>query len=238
MKFQMLQPSRHEVWKMFDRISPTYDRLNKILSFGRDGSWRRAAALHLPQKENLHVLDLATGTADQLISLFESKASIASAVGIDLSSEMLQIGSKKIESKSYCGRIELVRADAEKIPFENGRFDAATFSFGIRNVTDPLISLKEIHRVLKPGGRCLILEFSLPPVFIRGFYLFYLRRILPRIGGWISKQPAAYRYLNETIETFPSGKSFLALMDRASFKKTQAYPMALGGVTLYAGEKE
>jgi len=233
----MSQPSRHEIWKMFDRISPTYDRINKILSFGMDKNWRKEVIRHLPLREHLRLLDLATGTADQLITLLESKASIDSAVGIDLSSEMLQLGAKKIEAKPYRSRIQLLRADAEKIPFNDASFDAATFSFGIRNVSDPLISLNEIYRVLKTKGRCLILEFSLPPVWIRGFYLFYLRRLLPKIGGLISKQPAAYRYLNETIETFPSGKDFLALMEQASFQKVKAHRMAFGGVTLYVGEK-
>ncbi len=238
----MTNPSRFEVWKMFDRISPTYDKINRILSLGMDRSWRKKALKHLPVvKKDLRVLDLATGTGDQLIALFEGVeggASIGSAVGIDLSEEMLLLAKKKIGSKTYSGKIEFLRADAEKLPFENHQFDAATFSFGIRNVPDPLVSLKEIYRVLKPEGRCLILEFSLPRPFIRKFYLFYLRRILPKIGGLLSREPAAYRYLNETIETFPSGNDFLALMKKASFASLKAVPMAFGGVTLYVGEKE
>ncbi len=235
----MPNPSRLEVWKMFDRISPTYDRINRILSFGMDRSWRKEVVRHLPsnQKE-LRVLDLATGTGDQVIALFENKAHVGSAVGIDLSAEMLQLAKKKIGVKKYSGQVEFLRADAEKIPFGNDQFDAATFSFGIRNVNDPLSSLREIHRILKSRGRCLILEFSLPPVLIRSFYLFYLRRILPKIGGLLSKQPAAYKYLNETIESFPSGTAFLDLMRKASFVSVKAYPMALGGVTLYLGEKK
>jgi len=233
----MANPSRHDVWKMFDLISPTYDRINRVLSFGMDQGWRKEVVKHLPKNQNLKLLDLATGTGDQLISLFESGASIQKASGIDLSSEMLLLAEKKIKKKPYSAQIEWIRADAEKIPFQERSFDAATFSFGIRNVTDPLVSLKEIHRVLKPGGRCLILEFSLPPRPIRGLYLFYLRNLLPRIGGLLSSQPAAYRYLNQTIETFPSGKEFLDLMEQASFKKTHQRPMAFGGVTLYVGDK-
>ena len=145
---------------------------------------------------------------------------------------MLEIAKRKIPAK-----MEFFRADAEKLPFKNMNFDAATFSFGIRNVTDPLRSLKEIYRVLKPKGRCLILEFSLPPKPIRGFFLFYLRHILPRIGGLISRNRSAYRYLNQTIEHFPSGKEFCLLMKEAGFGRLREIPMNLGSVTLYVGEK-
>ena len=233
----MKEPSRTEVWKMFDAISPTYDRINRILSLGMDRSWRSKAAEHLPTKENLALLDLATGTADQLIALFDSKASIKSAIGIDLSSEMLSIGKKKIDQKPYKEKVSLQRGDAEKIPFKDASFHAVSLSFGIRNVIDPLTSMKEIHRVLKKGGKCLILEFSLPPKPIRPFYLFYLRHILPYIGALFSKSKNAYRYLNQTIETFPSGNAFLDLLEKAEFTKKAAYPMAFGAVTLYVAEK-
>jgi demethylmenaquinone methyltransferase/2-methoxy-6-polyprenyl-1,4-benzoquinol methylase len=233
----MPDPSRNEIWKMFDGISPTYDRVNRILSLGMDRKWRKKVAAHLPKERHLRILDLATGTGDQLISLFESPASIRTAVGIDLAGDMLQIAQKKILAKPYHSKIEFKRADAEKLPFAAESFDATSFSFGIRNVTDPLRSLEEIHRVLKPSGKCLILEFSLPPKPIRAFYLFYLRHILPRIGGLLSKNREAYRYLNETIETFPSGKDFCLLLKKVGFKKITAHPMALGAVTLYEGEK-
>ncbi len=229
----MSNPSRQDVWKMFDIISPTYDQVNRILSLGMDQRWRKMVAKHLPLKNNLKILDIATGTGDQALALLKSKAPIQSIIGIDLSTEMLEIAKKKGLSKT-----EFLRADAEKLPFQNGSFDAVTFSFGIRNVTDPLISLKETHRVLKPRGRALILEFSLPPKPIRGFYLFYLRHLLPRIGGLLSRKPDAYRYLNQTIEHFPSGKDFCLLMKKVGFTRLRAIPMALGGVTLYIGEKE
>jgi len=228
----MPNPSRQDVWKMFDLISPTYDRVNRILSLGMDKRWRKQVAKHLPCKKNLKILDLATGTGDQILSLLNSKASIGSITGIDLSSEMLAIAKTKLQD-----RADLILADAEKLTFPDNSFDAATFSFGIRNVPSPLTSLKSIYRVLKPSGKCLILEFSLPPKPIRGFYLFYLRHILPRVGGLLSRKPSAYRYLNQTIEHFPSGKEFGYLMRDAGFSKLTAYPMALGGVTLYVGEK-
>jgi demethylmenaquinone methyltransferase/2-methoxy-6-polyprenyl-1,4-benzoquinol methylase len=228
----MTNPSRKDIWKMFDLISPTYDRINRILSFGMDQKWRRAAASHLPQQKNLKILDLATGTGDQAAALLKTPASIQSITGIDLSSEMLEIARKKL-----AGKVQFLRADAEKLPFPPSHFDAATFSFGIRNVTTPLQSLQEIFRVLKPKGRVLILEFSLPPKPIQAFFLFYLRHILPRLGALLSKKKEAYRYLNETIETFPSGKEFCLLMKEAGFSRLRAIPMALGGVTLYIGDK-
>lgn len=228
----MTNPSREDVWKMFDKLSPTYDQINRVVSFGMDLRWRKKVADFLPPQKNLKILDLATGTGDQALALIKSSASIQSITGIDLSLEMLEIAKRKIPSK-----MEFIRADAEKLPFKSMSFDAATFSFGIRNVTDPLRALKEIHRILKPKGRSLVLEFSLPPKPIRGFFLFYLRHILPKIAGFISKNYQAYRYLNQTIEHFPSGKEFCLLMKEAGFVRLREIPMNLGSVTLYVGEK-
>lgn len=222
----------NDSWKMFDLISPTYDRVNRILSLGLDRRWRQKVAKQLPQKKNLKILDLATGTGDQILALLNSKAHIQSITGIDLSAEMLAIAKKKLADKA-----QFQLADAEKLPFADESFDATTFSFGIRNVGNPLTSLQSIHRVLKVHGRCLILEFSLPPKPIRGFYLFYLRHILPHVGGLLSRKPSAYRYLNQTIEAFPCGKDFLDLMREAGFRRLYAMPLALGAVTLYVGEK-
>jgi demethylmenaquinone methyltransferase/2-methoxy-6-polyprenyl-1,4-benzoquinol methylase len=228
----MQTPSKQDIWKLFDTISPTYDKVNRVLSFGLDRKWRKQVAKYLPPKANLKVLDLATGTGDQALALLNSKASIHSLIGIDMSGEMLEIAKTKLQN-----RAQLFKANAEKLPFPKAHFDAASFSFGIRNVTDPLSSLKEIFRVLKPKGRCLILEFSLPPQPIRSFFLFYLRHILPRIGGFLSKKKEAYRYLNETIESFPCGKEFCLLMKEAGFSRVRVIPIALGGVSLYIGEK-
>lgn len=235
---KMNTPSRNEIWKMFDQISPTYDRVNRILSFGMDQRWRRKAASYLPLKKELTVLDLATGTADQLISLFESPLFIKKAVGIDLAKEMLLIGKKKISTKNYKDKIDLIEADATCLPFEAKSFDATTFSFGIRNVSDPMASLKEIYRVLKSDGIALILEFALPSFFpLRSIHLFYLRCILPRLGAFWSSNLSAYRYLNETIETFPQKKEFCSLMKKAGFHHVTMHKMGFGAVILYIGKK-
>jgi demethylmenaquinone methyltransferase/2-methoxy-6-polyprenyl-1,4-benzoquinol methylase len=226
--------SKTDAWKIFDQISKKYDIINRVLSLGQDTRWRKKVARNLPLKPHLQILDLATGTADQLIAIFNSKASIQKAVGIDLSKEMLKIGRKKIERYP---KATLIHGDAQKIPFDDAMFDAATFSFGIRNVESPLTSLKDIHRVLKPNGRCLILEFSMPPKWIRPFFLFYLRKVLPKLGGFLSKNLEAYRYLNRTIESFPSGKEFLSIMDEAGFHSLRKISMNFGSVTLYIGDK-
>jgi demethylmenaquinone methyltransferase/2-methoxy-6-polyprenyl-1,4-benzoquinol methylase len=224
-------------WKMFNKIAKTYDRINHILSFGMDRGWRRKVSQNIPAKKNLRLLDLATGTGDQLLSLFENGASIHKASGIDLAKNMLMIAKEKISPKLYKDKIDLICADAQKLPFADDTFDAATFSFGIRNVPNPLQALQEIYRTLKPQGKCLILEFSLPPKPILWPYLIYLRHILPRIGKCMSRQSSAYTYLNKTIETFPSGDAFASLMRQASFHKITLQPMALGAVTLYIGTK-
>ncbi|HSX25873.1 MAG TPA: bifunctional demethylmenaquinone methyltransferase/2-methoxy-6-polyprenyl-1,4-benzoquinol methylase UbiE [Chlamydiales bacterium] len=227
-------PIQSDSWKMFDLISPTYDRINRVLSLGMDQNWRKKLASHLPLRNDLKILDLATGTGDQLLALFEKNRSIQSAIGIDLATEMLQIAKKKLESYPHA---VFLRADAQELPFPDSSFDAATFSFGIRNVANPLRSLKEIERILKPNGRCLILEFSLPARPLRFFYLLYLRHLLPHIGGFLSRKPTAYRYLNQTIETFPSGKEFCSLMEKAKLAHISAHRMAFGAVTLYVGDK-
>lgn len=223
---------KEHVSKMFNEISPTYDRTNRIISFGMDLRWRKKVAQFLPPYKNLKILDLATGTGDQALALIQSQASIQSITGIDLAKEMLEIAKRKIPSK-----MQFLVADAEKLPFRDETFDATTFSFGIRNVSSPLKALQEIYRVLKPKGRCLILEFSMPPQPIRSFFLFYLRHVLPPIAQMISKNRSAYQYLNRTIEHFPSGKEFCYLMKEAHLSRIQMIPMNLGSVTLYVGEK-
>ncbi len=230
-----MQIEKKNSWKMFNQIAPTYDRINRILSFGLDRGWRKQIAKYLPENKPLQILDLATGTGDQLLALLESDRLIQKAVGIDLAKEMLNIAETKL--RNYKDKVQILQADAQILPFEDCTFDAATFSFGVRNVPNPLQSLREINRTLQIGGICLILEFSLPPRPIRMGYLFYLRHILPRLGNFLSKQSNAYTYLNQTIETFPTGESFARLMRQANFKNISMKQMALGSVTLYIGKK-
>ncbi|MBN2364773.1 MAG: ubiquinone/menaquinone biosynthesis methyltransferase, partial [Calditrichaeota bacterium] len=195
-----ITPSRREVWRMFDRISPRYDLLNRLLSLRQDVFWRKKLASHLPEQSSLTVLDLATGTADVLLSLFRHSHRLGQGIGIDMAREMMSIGREKVLSRNPAPPVYLFPADAIKIPLAENSVDAVTMAFGIRNLLDVPAGLIEMRRVLKPEGRILILEFSLPEVnWLRTLYLFYFRKILPRIGGLISGDPEAYRYLNQTV---------------------------------------
>lgn len=228
----MTEPSRDEIWKMFDTISPTYDRVNAIMTFRRDKYWRRKVGDFFPDCEKIELLDCATGTGDQIFTLLEK---VVSAVGIDLSEEMIRIAKQKDKEK----KVQWGVASALDIPYADESFDCATMSFGIRNVTDVPRCLKEIHRVLKKGGRILILECSLPKnPLVKFGHLFYMRTLLPRIGGWIANNAKAYSYLNRTVETFPSGEHFCKLMEDAGFQKVKANPLTLGVVSIYQGDKE
>ncbi|NKB22897.1 MAG: bifunctional demethylmenaquinone methyltransferase/2-methoxy-6-polyprenyl-1,4-benzoquinol methylase UbiE [Kiritimatiellae bacterium] len=230
--------SRKEIWSIFDRIAHRYDLLNQLLSFGQDRVWRNKLALCLRGKKDLHLLDLATGTGDQLLSICKKGILIQSGVGMDMSEKMLEIGRKKVAERKWEGRIALQRGDAMDIPLENNRFDAVTISFGIRNVVNVVHALKEMYRVLKPGGRVLVLECSLPPNrFVRSVYLFYFRNILPRMGSLISGDSYAYRYLNETVETFPCGQDFCDMMLSAGLVDARATPLTFGIATIYEGTK-
>ncbi|MGE5196179.1 MAG: bifunctional demethylmenaquinone methyltransferase/2-methoxy-6-polyprenyl-1,4-benzoquinol methylase UbiE [Anaerolineae bacterium] len=230
--------AEQKVTAMFNAIAQTYDRLNRILSLGIDRSWRKRMLRFLPKQEILHLLDLATGTADQLIFLLDHVPTISAAAGLDPAQEMLLLGRQKLQSKSYGERVVLKEGHAAQIPYNDETFDCITISFGVRNFSNLPVCLKEIYRVLKKGGRLLILEFSTPPLpFIRRLYLFYLRHVLPRLGSWLSKNQTAYLYLNETIESFPSGLAFCRLLDDAGLKGAQAHPLSFGIVTIYQADK-
>ena len=192
-----------------------------------------------PEEKQVHLLDLATGTADQLICLLENQENIIKAIGLDLADQMMHIGKKKMEEKHYRHKISFIQADAQKLPFEKNSFECVTMSFGIRNIEDPSTCLQEIFRVLKTNGRCLILEMSIPEnLFWKKIYLFHLRKVLPFLGDVIAKNKKAYHYLNQTTETFAYGKKFLCMLKMAGFKKVIAHPLTFGAVTLYVADKK
>lgn len=230
------EPSLDSVAGMFDRIAFRYDTLNRLLSFGLDMRWRKRLARHLPPRHGQRILDLATGTGDQLLAVFEATDRVDQGVGMDLAEEMLALGREKVRRRARSDTITLETGDACAIPSPAGSFDAATISFGIRNVPDVGRCLREIHRVLRPESRALVLEFSLPRNrLLLACHLFYLRHVLPRIGRWLSGDVEAYRYLNRTIEAFPFGEAFCRLMRDAGFIDVQAHPLSGGLVTLYVG---
>ncbi len=229
-------PSRQDVWRMFDRIAHRYDLLNRLLSFRQDVAWRKRLARLLPDRSNLRVLDLATGTGDVLLSLYGTSGKVRSGVGVDMAGKMIAIGNRKIRDRRLDQSLRMVRGDAMCIAFNDASFDAVTIAFGIRNVLDVSEALREMRRILAPGGRALVLEFSLPrnAVFRVG-YLFYFRHVLPRIGGLVSGDSYAYRYLNKTVESFPYGEVFCALMREAGFDAVKAHPLTFGIATIYQG---
>jgi len=225
-------------WQMFDRISGRYDLLNHILSWGMDILWRRRMRQLLPSRDNLMLLDLATGTGDVLISLAGRNPRVKGALGIDLSENMLAVGRQKIHDLGYADRIQLITGDAMKLHFENAVFDVTSIAFGIRNMPNPVTTLMEMYRVTRPGGVAMVLEFSLPDNFIlAGLHRTYLRCMVPLIGGLLTGQWKAYRYLNRTIEKFPYGEQFANMMKQVGFGKVSVYPLLFGTATIYRGEK-
>lgn len=226
------------VWKMFDRISPRYDLLNRLLSLRRDVYWRRKVVDFLDDRPNQRVLDLATGTADVLLALMRHSARVGYGLGIDMADRMLELGRQKVVAAGLDGRIELKRGDATALDLASASFDAVTIAFGIRNLSDIAKGLAEMRRVLRPGGRALILEFSLPNNrLIRIPYLVYFRHVLPRVGALLSGDQRAYRYLERTVKSFPYGDEMCALIRQAGFVKVSATPLTFGTVTIYRGMK-
>ena len=232
--------SKSTSYEMFNRIAKTYDPVNRMLSFGLDVRWRKKVGNLLPQRDSgLDLLDLATGTADQVLFLCDQHPEkIQKALGMDLSEGMLDIGRQKISNRNMENKITLKTGDACSLPLEDASFDAVTISFGIRNVPDVPKALREMHRILRPGGKALILEFSIPKnTVVRMGHLFYLRHVLPTVGGWVSGDKAAYRYLNTSIEAFPYGQDFATLMTDAGFQKANVHSVTLGIANIYEGIK-
>lgn len=229
---------KKESYKIFDEIASTYDLLNHTLSFGIDIYWRNKMLKHLPNKDSINALDLATGTGDVPLTLIKDSR-IKKITGIDLSKGMVDIGAVKVKKKGLDKKIFLMLGDGVNIPSADATFDLTTISFGIRNFSDPQKSLHDIHRVLKKDGRLMIMEFSIPRNFIvRNVYFFYFRHLLPFIGNIVSKHKDAYTYLNKSVEDFPYGDKFLALMDNAGFKDLKMIPLTFGIATLYIGDKK
>jgi len=226
-----------QVRSLFDSIAHRYDLLNHLLSGGIDLYWRRKAIRTLKPYEPGRILDVATGTADLAI---ESLAlDPAAVVGVDVSENMLALGRRKLKRRGLEARITLQWAEAERLPFEDGVFDAAMVAFGARNFGDLRAGLKEMHRVLTPGGQILVLEFSRPArAPFRQLYLWYFHRILPRIGKWVSRSDHAYRYLPETVMRFPEGKEFCDTLAATGFDAIREQRLTGGIATIYLGTKQ
>jgi len=234
-----VEQTRKNVWVMFDRIAHRYDLLNRLLSMRQDVAWRNKLALYLPQRDNLSVLDVATGTADVLISLLNKSKRIAKATGIDMAERMLDMGRSKISRSELLKEIKLQPGNATDLQFEDNTFDVVTIAFGIRNVNNLDLALQNMYRVLNKKGRVLILEFSLPQnTILKKLYLFYFRYILPKIGALISGDAYAYNYLNQSVETFPYGEKFCNVLEANGFKNVSFHPLTFGIASIYQGDKE
>lgn len=221
---------------MFDDISPKYDFLNHFLSFGIDYLWRKKLVKVLASCHPESVLDVATGTGDLAIAITSVKPQ--KIVGIDISEKMLEVGRQKLRIKGLDEMITLRRADAEKIPFSDNTFEAITVAFGVRNFENLELGLKEMRRVLRPGGVMLILEFSHPHAFpMKQLYGIYSRYIIPLMGRLISGNSKAYSYLPESVAAFPSGKKFLAILESQGMKNTKLIKLSMGIATIYIAEK-
>jgi demethylmenaquinone methyltransferase/2-methoxy-6-polyprenyl-1,4-benzoquinol methylase len=233
-----IDKSPDRIAPMFDAIARKYDFLNHALSAGLDRRWRARAVRELELAPGARVLDLCTGTADFAIAVAD-RTEGACVAGVDFAGAMLTVGLEKLRERRLDGQVTLLRGDATAIPVRDGWADAATIGFGIRNVVRPEAALRELARVLKPGGRLAILELGEPIVpGIRQIYNWYFRSVLPRLGRLVSKHDSAYSYLPASVGTFPAPEAFAATMGAHGFVNVRAVPLSLGIVYLYTGERQ
>lgn len=226
-----------QVSTMFNNIAKYYDFLNHFLSLGIDRSWRKKAIAMLADKNPQVMLDVATGTGDLAIEAYH-QLKPQKIVGVDISTKMLEIGRTKLEKLQLSDIITLEEGDSEKLPFENNSFDAVVVAFGVRNFANVEKGLSEIVRVLRPGGKCMVLEFSKPKMFpFKQGFNFYFRYMLPMIGRLTSKDKKAYSYLYESVQAFPEGEQFVSLLNQIGLKETQCTALSLGICSIYTGVK-
>lgn len=233
-----LSDKGEKIQQMFGAIAPRYDFLNRLLSFGIDRRWRKKTVRLLKYREGSRILDVATGTGDVALEIARCTPSSVKITGADFCREMVELGEQKVASSAYAGRIDFKVAPCEDLPFAADTFDSITIAFGIRNVVDRKLGLAEMWRVLKPGGRMIILEFSTPrSMLFRQIYYFYFRRLLPVVGGLFSRYNA-YKYLPDSVLEFPSHEEFSRLISEAGFRNIHLKELTFGIATIYIGEKE
>jgi demethylmenaquinone methyltransferase/2-methoxy-6-polyprenyl-1,4-benzoquinol methylase len=228
---------KEQVADMFNNISKTYDFLNHFLSLGIDVIWRKMAIKELKEDKPQYILDVATGTGDfafESLKILKPKK----IIGVDISRGMLDIADQKIAKRNLGDKFEVRMGDSEKLLFEANEFDAVTVAYGVRNFENLEKGLADIQRVLRPGGKAVVLEFSKPRVFpVKQLYNFYFNYVTPGIGKLFSKDSRAYTYLPESVAAFPDGADFVALMDKVGFKNTKQRPLAFGICSIYTGVK-
>lgn len=228
---------KEQVADMFNDIAHRYDFLNRFLSAGIDMKWRKKAIRCLSEPKPATLLDVATGTADMAI-LAHKMLGPVHITGIDISDGMLEYGRQKINKLALEKDIQLLNGDSEAINFPDNSFDAVMVAFGVRNFQHLNQGLAEIRRVLKPGGKLVVLEFSQPRLpFVKPLYNLYMKFVTPNMGKLFSKNRDAYRYLDESIRKFPEGKAFTAILDSTGYHNTYCKPLSLGICSIYCGEK-
>jgi demethylmenaquinone methyltransferase / 2-methoxy-6-polyprenyl-1,4-benzoquinol methylase len=227
---------KQQVQAMFNSIAGRYDLLNHLLSMGIDKGWRKKLVSLMGQDKPRRILDMATGTADLAIAAM--RINPESITGTDIAEEMLAIGQEKVSRLGLGDRIKLLKADSENLPFRDAEFDAAMVAFGVRNYENLPKGLSEMCRVLKPGSRAFILEFSKPQKFpVKQAFGFYSKFILPAIGRVVSKHSSAYSYLPESVAAFPQDEDFLKIMLEAGFSQAEFISLSFGITNLYIGKK-
>ena len=227
---------KEKVQEMFNGIAPKYDVLNHLLSMGIDKSWRRKAMRELEGGRRGTVLDIACGTGD--FSIEALRHGVERVVGADISENMLAVAREKAREKGLEDRLEFRYGDSENLDFEDGTFDAVTVAFGVRNFEHLERGLAEMCRVLRPGGKVVVLEFSTPERFpMKQLYRFYFKQILPRVGGLVSGDRKAYEYLPASVFAFPQGDRFLQIMRSCGYRNVAQRRLTFGIASLYTGEK-
>jgi demethylmenaquinone methyltransferase/2-methoxy-6-polyprenyl-1,4-benzoquinol methylase len=234
--YQSSEGKKQQVAQMFNNIAGKYDFLNHFLSLGIDKIWRKKAIALLKDLPHPHILDVATGTGD--MALQAQKQLDCLVTGVDISEGMLRVASQKINSQNLQDKIKVLEGDSEELPFENNEFDAIMVAFGVRNFENLQKGLREMARVLRPGGRVVILEFSKPVHFpFKQIYLFYFKYLLPFFGGLISKDKAAYTYLPSSVLHFPDGQAFDRELEMAGLSAQRRMRLSMGIATIYLAEK-
>ena len=232
-------PQKENIEKMFDAVAPTYDSLNHIMSLGVDKSWRRKAVREIVAPGVKKVLDVACGTGDSSIAIAKALPDDGTVIGIDISDGMMALVAEKAISKGVEGKIILKKEDGEATSFEDGTFDCVTCSFGIRNFEHKEKGLEEFRRVLREGGKVVILELSVPRNrVVRWIYDIYFMHILPWIGGAISGVKSAYRYLPASVHNFPAPEVFLEMLSHAGFKDVRCRTFSFGLCRMFTGMKQ
>lgn len=231
------ESKKNQVARMFDGIAHRYDFLNHFFSLGIDVLWRKACIRMLKKEQPRRMLDVATGTADFAIEAIRMGMDVHVS-GVDISAGMLEVGREKIASRGWNDRIELIQGDSVNLPFDDGHFDCFTVAFGVRNFEDLQGGLRDMLRVLKPGGMGLILEFSKPKRFpVKQLFGLYFKHIMPTLGRWVSQDASAYSYLPESVQAFPEGQAFLDQMVDAGYQEVKAQTLTGGIATIYTGRK-